>query len=319
MKRNIIKTMVGVAVAAILVVSVFVVQAYMREDDESGEEFEYAIDFPRSAGYINPDLVTKDNLDKDDIDNSEILGTYYIVREEISDNRKEDIKEAFDMEKVDADVDTVDELTVEEYKKGDAQLVIYSNGTYRYKKDVNKDEIEMKNVDFEEDVLVEHAEKFLKDNNLIPGDFAYSEMGETTIKNLSSGEEKVVTKDLYFMREIDGIEVEGTSKIVVSMNGDCEVEEIYSSYREIEKTVKVKENYTVDEMINRLKSLNGTIYINEEADEITLDDVEVVYYEDSAPYGDNITIQPIYRVKGSSIKDGEKIDEYYGLTSAIKR
>lgn len=71
--------------------------------------------------------------------------------------------------------------------------------------------------------------------------------------------------------------MEGTSKIVVSMNGDCEVEEI------------------------------------------TLDDVEVVYYEDSAPYGDNITIQPIYRVKGSSIKDGEKIDEYYGLTSAIKR
>ena len=59
--------------------------------------------------------------------------------------------------------------------------------------------------------------------------------------------------------------------------------------------------------------------MNESADEITLDDVEVIYYEDSAPYGDNITIQPIYRVKGSSLKDGEEIDEYLGLTSAVRR
>ena len=70
-----------------------------------------------------------------------------------------------------------------------------------------------------------------------------------------------------------------------------------------EKAVDVKENYTVDEMVNRLKGLNGTIYINENADEITLDDVEVIYYEDSAPYGDNTTIQPIYRVRGSNRKE----------------
>ena len=40
------------------------------------------------------------------------------------------------------------------------------------------------------------------------------------------------------------------------------------------------ENYSVDEMVNRLKGLNGKIYINENADEVTLDDVEVIYYED---------------------------------------
>ena len=319
MKRNIIKAIAGMSAAVMLLMAVFAVQDYLREDDESTEAFEYEINFPQSAGHINPDLVTKDNLDKNDIANSEILDTYYIVRDEISDTRKEDIKEAFDMEKVEADVKTSEGLTVECYEKGDEQLTIYSNGTYRYKMDVNKDETQMENVDFEEDVLVEHAEKFLEDNNLIPGDFAYSKMGETVIENVATGEETVITKDLYFMREIVGIEVEGTSKIVVSMNSDCEVEEIYSSYREIEKEVNVKENYTVDEMVNRLKALNGTIYINESADEITLDDVEVIYYEDSAPYGDNITIQPIYRVKGSSLKDGEEIDEYLGLTSAVRR
>lgn len=319
MKKGVIKKILCMVVVAMIVVAVFVAQDFLKKDDEPMEIFEYEIDFPQSAGYINPYLVTKNNIDKSDIENKEILDTYFIVRDKISNARKEVIKEAFDMEKVDAHVKTVDGAKVEKYERGNEQLTIYDNGTYRYKMNVNRDETHMKQVDFQEDTLVEHAENFLKENNLIPGDFTYSNMGETVIENLSTGEKKVITKDIYFTRKIDGIEVEGTSKIVVSINGDCEVDEVYSSYREIEKAVDVKENYTVDEMVNRLKGLNGTIYINENADEITLDDVEVIYYEDSAPYGDNITIQPIYRVRGSSRKDGEEIDEYLGLTSAIKR
>ena len=319
MKRNIIKLIASITLVTMLVIVVYTTQNNFKKDVDYNETFKYEIEFPQSAGTINPNLITKNNLKVNKVENNEILDTYYIVKEEISDERKEDIKEAFDMEKVKGSKKTKDGLTVEEYKRGNEELTIYSNGTFRYKVNANKDYTQMKNIDFEEKELIEHAETFLKNNDLIPGDFAYSEMGETVVENVSNGEETVVTKDLYFNREIDGIEVEGTSKIVVSMNGDCEVEEVYSSYREIEKVVKVKENYNVDEMVNRLKELNGTIYINENADEITLDDVEVIYYEDSAPYGDNITIQPIYRVRGSSLKDGEEIDEFLGLTSAIKR
>ena len=97
------------------------------------------------------------------------------------------------------------------------------------------------------------------------------------------------------------------------------MEEVYSSYIEIEEVVDVKENYTIDEMSSELENLNGMIYINDDADEVTFEDVEVVYYEDSAPYSDNPTIQPVYRVKGSNMKDGKEIDDYYGLTSAVKR
>ena len=320
MKKDIMKKVIGTLVVGVVtVVTVVVTQNFFDKNDEATDGFQYEIDFPQSAGYINPDLVTKNNIDKSEIQNEEILGTYYVVRDEISDSRKEHIKETFNMEKADVEIKKEDDITIEKYEKGDEQLTIYSNGTYRYKKNMHKDETQMKSVEFEESVLVENAEKFLEDKALIPGDFAYSKMGETVIQNLSTGEKKVVTKDLYFTREINGIEVEGTAKIVVSMNGDGEVEEIYSSYREIEETVAVKENYTVDEMVSRLKGLNGTVYINENADEVTLDNVEIIYYEDSAPYSDNITIQPIYRVRGSSIKDGGKIDEYLGLTSAVKR
>ncbi|MBQ2982483.1 MAG: hypothetical protein IJD58_10245 [Lachnospiraceae bacterium] len=287
------------------------------EDVDDKETFKYEIDFPQSAQIINPNLVIKNNLNVNKVENSELLSTYYIVKEEISDDRKEDIKEAFDMENVKGSVSTKDGLTIEEYKRGEEELTIYSNGTFRYK--MNANNAQMKNVDFEENMLIEQAETFLKNNDLIPGDFTYSEIGETVIENVSTGEKTVVTKELYFNREIDGIEVEGTSKIMVSINGDCEIEEVYSSYGEIEKSVAVEENYDLDEMVNRLKALKGTIYINENADEITFDDVEVIYYEDSAPYGDNITIQPIYRVRGSSLKDGEEIDEFLGLTSAVKR
>ncbi len=319
MRENIKRAILSVIALVTIVITVFTVKDYLRDNEISKEVFEYEIDFPQSASLINPNLKTSNNLDKNKLENSEILNTYFIVKTEMSNKQKENLKDVFLMQKVKPKMEKLDGVTVEKYEREEAQLIIYSDGSYRYKVNVNKDGTKMKNVDFEEGVLVTRAEKFLKDNNLIPGDFAYSKMGTTKVENLDTGEETIITKDLYFAREIDGIEVEGTSKIVISMNGECEVEEIYSSYREIEKEVKVKEHYTVDEMVERLKNFNGTIYINENADVITMDDVEVIYYEDSAPYSENITIQPIYRVRGSSLKNGEEIDEFLGLTSAIKK
>ncbi len=286
---------------------------------ETSENFKYEIAFPYYPGKINPKLVVTNNIDKNKIKNEEILGKYYIVEEEISSDRRKHIIKVFGMEDVDAKIKERDGITIETYEKGSEELTIYSNGSYQYKKNKNRNEAMMKSVEIEDQILIEKASKFLKDNELIPGDFAYSKMGATTLTNMATKEEKILTKDLYFMREINGIEVEGTSKIVVYMNGDGEIEEIYSSYREIKETVTVKENYTVDEMIERLKSLNGTLYINENADEITMDSVDIIYYEDSAPFGNNVSIQPIYRVRGSSLKNGEEIDEFLGLTAAVKR
>lgn len=306
----------------IAIVGITVAKFYYDKNEESADTtdtFKYAINFPQFAGHINEDLVINDNIDKNNVRNKEILGTYYVVNDKISDSRKEEIKKSFKMDKVDAKTENEGNTTIEVYNKGDEQLTIYDNGTYHYKKNKNRNETKMKSVEFEEEVLIEVANEFLKDKDLIPGDFSYNNMGETVIEILSTGEKKTITKNLYFNREINGIEVEGTSQIVVFINGDGEVEELYSSYREIEEVVVVKENYTVDEMINSLKRLDGTLYINENADEVILEDVEVIYYEDSAPYGDNITIQPIYRVNGSNIEDGAELDKFVGLTSAVKR
>ena len=319
MKKSLIKKLTCVISASILVAVIVVTNNKYSNKDEKPEGFQYEIDFPVSAGHINFKLVTNNKIDKNKIKNKEILETYYIVKDEISDSKKQHIKKTFEMEKADVDIKEKDDMTIEKYEKGNEQLTIYSNGTYHYKKDKNKDYSKMKNVDLEEGALVQKANKFLKDKDLIPDDFVYSEIGETTIENVTTGEKTVVTKDLYYAREINGIEVEGTSQIVVSMNAEGDVEEIYSSYREIEEVVAVKENYSVDEMSKELKNLNGMVYINDDADEVTFEDVEVVYYEDSAPYSDNPTIQPVYRVKGSNMKDGKEIDDYYGLTSAVKR
>lgn len=319
MKKSLIKKLTCVISASILVAVIVVTNNKYSNKDEKPEGFQYEIDFPVSAGHINSKLVTNNKIDKNKIKNKEILETYYIVKDEISDSKKQHIKKTFEMEKADVDIKEKDDMTIEKYEKGNEQLTIYSNGTYHYKKDKNKDYSKMKNVDLEESALVQKANKFLKDEELIPDDFVYSEIGETTIENVTTGEKTVVTKDLYYVREINGIEVEGTSKIVVSMNAEGDVEEVYSSYREIEEVVDVKENYTIDEMSSELENLNGMIYINDDADEVTFEDVEVVYYEDSAPYSDNPTIQPVYRVKGSNMKDGKEIDDYYGLTSAVKR
>lgn len=319
MKKNLVKKLIYIVTALSLIVVIIVVNNKYGNKEEKSEGFKYKIDFPASAEHINSKLVTNNKINKNEIKNKEILDTYYLVEDEISDSRKQHIKKTFDMEKADVDINDKDNMTIEIYEKGNEQLTIYSNGTYHYIKDKNKDYSKMNNVGLEEKVLVENADMFLKDNDLIPEDFVYSEMGETSIKNVSTGEEIVVTKDLCYTREINGIEVEGTSKIVVSMNAEGEVEEVYSSYREIEEVVDVKENYTVDEMLEELKKLNGMVYISDDADEVIFEEVEIVYYEDSAPYSDNLTIQPVYKVKGSNNKEGKKIEEYSGLTSAVKR
>lgn len=319
MKKNTLIKTIGTISVLVLAAVIAITNNKHGNKDAKVEEFEYKIEFPESAGHINSDLVTNYKINKNKIKNKEILQKYYIVKDEMSDSRKQHIKKSFEMEKADVDIKDKDDMIIEKYEKGNEQLTIYSNGTFHYKKDKNKDYSKMKNVDLEEGALVQKANKFLKDKELIPSDFVYSEIGETSIENLTTGEKTVVTKDLYYTREINGVEVEGTSKIIVSMNSDGDVEEIYSSYREIEEVVAVKENYTIDEMSAELENLNGKIYINADADEVTFEDVEVVYYEDSAPYSDNPTIQPIYKVKGSNKKNGKEIDDYYGLTSAVKR
>ena len=100
MKRNIVKVIVSTTLVAMLVMVVYITQNNFKKDVDDKGLFKYEIDFPQSAGTINANLVTKNNLNVSKVENSEILDTYYIVKEEISDERKEDIKEAFNMEKV---------------------------------------------------------------------------------------------------------------------------------------------------------------------------------------------------------------------------
>ena len=157
MKKSLIKKLTCVISASILVAVIVVTNNKYSNKDEKPEGFQYEIDFPVSAGHINSKLVTNNKIDKNKIKNKEILETYYIVKDEISDSKKQHIKKTFEMEKADVDIKEKDDMTIEKYEKGNEQLTIYSNGTYHYKKDKNKDYSKMKNVDLEESALVQKA------------------------------------------------------------------------------------------------------------------------------------------------------------------
>ena len=167
MKKSLIKKLTCVISASILVAVIVVTNNKYSNKDEKPEGFQYEIDFPVSAGHINSKLVTNNKIDKNKIKNKEILETYYIVKDEISDSKKQHIKKTFEMEKADVDIKEKDDMTIEKYEKGNEQLTIYSNGTYHYKKDKNKDYSKMKNVDLEESALVQKANKFLKNKKFV--------------------------------------------------------------------------------------------------------------------------------------------------------
>ena len=204
------------------------------------------------------------------------------------------------------------------YKKGNQELEIYDNGVFTYKRNVNKNEEEKKHVKQSKSECIKIASEFLVSNDILPEEFEYYDTGETIVENLSTNEKNVVTKDIYFKRKVDGIAVEGDTKIVVSVDGDGLIDSMYSSYREIDKKVKVNNVLSLDDAIKNIIQWNGEIYVNDDADEVTFDEVEVVYYEQSNPLSENTTIQPVYRITGKCWNNDKVIDDYQGITHAIK-
>lgn len=272
------------------------------------------IDFPQFAGYISSDLKFEDETNKSQIKNEKNIQHVFIAEELISNDRRKKIKIAF---KMDDNTSYKDNLR-ETVTRDNAQLVIYDNGTFQYDKGSNKEDKVM----VSDAKSKEIAKKFLEDKQLIPKDFEYSGIGYD-ILSVEDGSKNgpqnktVISKNVYFKRKVDNSFVEGTSQIYVSIVGNGEVETVYSSYWEKSEEVKVEDNISIDDVIKKIEKLDGCIAISEEADKVVLTDIEVVYWEDSAPFSENYSIQPIYKVSGSCYNKNNKIDSFEALVTGL--
>ena len=277
--------------------------------------------FPEYVAAIDANLPVEDNIKADNLKNENILNSYFTVKEKISDGRKSIILKAFSMTDDNmVSKDSCLDILMKVYRKGNEELDIYENGIFEYRKDTSDktDETVDKDLKIDNHECFRRAEDFLKTKHLLPEGFEPGNIADTIEEYANSNEQNVVSKDVIFYRKLNGIDVEGCSKIIVSLNSKGSINHVYSSYREMDKEVKVHNKVSIEEAVRKMIDRQGQVYINEESDKITLDDIEVVYYEDASEVSDNITIQPIYRIKGKCLKDNKEIDKYIGLTHAMK-
>ncbi|MBQ4068048.1 MAG: hypothetical protein IJC76_02235 [Lachnospiraceae bacterium] len=202
------------------------------------------------------------------------------------------------------------------YEADDVRLKIYDNGTYLY--EINKYGEDMVTVSDKE--AIEIAEKFLKNNNLLPEDFEYCGISRDIVQGGKDNKEVEVAKIIYFSRFINGEQVDGNSQVYVMLINDGEINQVYSSFIKNQKKKKVNDNFFIDinEGVENLVNPNNFLDIDESADEISVENIEIEYWEDSSPYSEDNYIQPIYRITGNEYSEGKNIGEFEILTQALK-
>lgn len=269
--------------------------------------------FPQYKGDVNPDLEVVNNIDKASIKGEELLAAYYTTNGQAMEVKEPQLKSIFGF----TGNDTKRNKDCKTFINGKEELEVYSSGAFHYE---NKD-IEEKEVLLSDDKCSDISKAFLEENGLLPDDFSYTGMGyavraQETINGPQN--ETIIAKHAYFNRTINNASVECTSRIIVSITGNGEIAEIYSAFREISESHDVQNVIPISEAIENAKNFDGLIDIVEDADKVVYTDIEVIYWEDSAPYSENATIQPIYRINGICYKDNVEVGVYVALVSAIK-
>lgn len=269
------------------------------------------IQFPSYGGEWNEEITFENKIDADAVNNQDMVNQVMFVKDKASKEKSEKIKNAFDVKE--GKMTDTDNAAV--YKEDDRTLMLYDNGSFLYRQDRD----ETGEVKLSDESCKEMAQEFLEDNQLLTDEFEYVGVGYDTLTDLSNPEEeKVIGKLVYYERKINGIDVEGNSKIYVAFDNQGEISEAYSSYREVERTVEPNEVVALEAAIEKAEKLEGYIVMDEEADRIVLENAEIIYWEDSEAFSTNNTIQPVYKITGKAYKGDELLGEFAAVESAVK-
>lgn len=273
------------------------------------EKFE-KIDFPQFAGYVDHELKFEDKSNKSNVKNADIAKHVYVVKEEISKKKSDHIKQVFDMVNFESKKDDVQEVIT----GNDKVLTIYKNGTYHYKNKITKTD----KVKITDEECKKIALDFLETNDLMPEYFEYAGTGYDILTPMDNPQdETIIAKSIYFRRSLNGVDVKGNSKIYVTVVNDGAIRDVYSSYREIEDEILINDVVSPFEAIEKAKNFDGMVAIDEKANKVKITEVEMIFWEDSAPLSENATIQPVYKVTGKCFLCNEEIGDFEAIVSAL--
>ena len=131
---------------------------------------------------------------------------------------------------------------------------------------------------------------------------------------------KVVGYNVYFYPVIDGKDVWGVARFMVTLDGTGQVAGIMKSYPDLEMHSQVK-TISPKEASQKILSKEGIMMSDDpyDANAVVVDDYEVVYYIDIISFDEENFLQPVYVFKGSYTNQGNVIPgyEYVALTPAL--
>ena len=131
---------------------------------------------------------------------------------------------------------------------------------------------------------------------------------------------KVVGHSVYFYPVIDGKDVWGIARFVVTLDGKGQVAGIMKSYPDLEIHSQV-EAVSPKGASEKILSQEGIMMSDgpSDADAVVVNDYEVVYYIDIISFEEDNYFQPVYAFKGYYTNQGNVIPdyEYVSLTPAL--
>ena len=198
------------------------------------------------------------------------------------------------------------------YTCGDGDtLEIYNSGSFIFSH--NRDCTKVINIPDEQ--VVELAEEYLKNNDLLPNGFTIGKsLGGTYDEN-----GKPLIKSVCFCREIGGYEVYGRSDITVEVDaqGIDAIYSIYSDY-EFERNIRcLSYNELID--IDPLKEgqiVYDATKLNAEVSKIIIKEFKIMYYDSPINQPELSYIQPVYQFKGVAVdSEGNGTDCYWTISA----
>ncbi|GLI04893.1 hypothetical protein YDYSG_09230 [Paenibacillus tyrfis] len=257
------------------------------------------INFPEVGGGV-PHEEFQVELDKVEMEKVRKINSEPSYFKHTSDSQIEDkvakLKEAFNIQAS----GTKNELgtKIEDEKQ---YLEVFNNGVFHYH---NKHRNESISIDVTDEKAKEIATDFLKKNNLLPNDFTITSVAHETLTNAKNpNDKKVLRKEVYFNRLLNGTKVYGISRIIVSIGDKGQIDTVFSLNRPIDpkgNPIKLK---SIDNVIDDLKKLKGTVKIHSDSRKVKINKIELSYWEDSTPTSTQEFIQPVYHLKGDNIDE----------------
>lgn len=272
------------------------------------------IKFPELAGGNDYefDIVNKVTDEKvENIENDEVLNSFYILNENIDNKAVQKICNKFNIN------NQTKKIFDNQITYGtDNILTVYDNGCLDF---YTIEGTPLCNVSVSDEECKRLANEIINELGIFPEGYTFYGIVYGTCNDLEKPEDQmIISKEVVFTREVDNIDVYGNSKVSVKITDEGTIQSITVNSRNIEKKETFNEINTINEAIENLKNYDGYINIPEGSTKLIIDDVKICYWEDSTIENGNNTIQPVYEFTGKAYDDQNELGEFTILESVMK-